>query len=145
MAHILACFHWLGMHFCSSDLLNIIASGSAMVSPIFLINLGWIPSGPGDLFGFNFCVSLIISFSSIFKSFIFSFTTFSTRYGISPSGSLVNTFEKYSANTWAFSSSLFVVGDFSSEGSIFMSPMPGLILDFELIYFRSFLGLFWLL
>ena len=71
-------------------------------SLVFFINLGYIRSGPGDLLGLSVLICLIISTFRTSRSNIYFVMIWLFNMGMHPSGSFVNTLDKYSAKIWAF-------------------------------------------
>ena len=102
-------FHMSGIIPDCNNALYILDNSFAKISAVSFNAFGCIPSGPGDLFGFISSSNLWTSFSSIWCSAHLTFISLGSRLGISPSGSMVKTLLKNSANTSAFSPSFSVV------------------------------------
>ena len=73
-----------------------------LIPLFFFINLGYIRSGPGDLLGLSVLICLIISTFRTSRSNIYFVMIWLFNMGMHPSGSFVNTLEKYMAKIWAF-------------------------------------------
>ena len=99
-----------------------------------------ISSGPGALLIFNYSKTILTTSTVKAISFIASAGILQSRSaGMRFQKSLVNTLEKYSASTSAFSLSVSTTTKFFSHGS-FRFPIPFFLLVFELMYFLIVFG-----
>ena len=106
------------------EFLNIMDSGKLRCSESSDNTLGCIMSGPGDILVFIFFNNVHIVSCVIFNSPISIVMTLSAILGISQLCSLVKTLDKYSATD--------VSVEFGSSGSVLRSPIPYIIVNFEL-------------
>ena len=110
-ALICASFQLLGTVLLPRDWLNIIHRGFDIVNASSFRTLGCILSGPGDLSFFSPLRIFQISSSFIFIGGIKLHVSFTSKVGVSPSGSFVKTLLKKFASISAFSSSSSVLAE----------------------------------